>query len=71
VRLRGVDALRHAAGHAAGCRLQADALTRRRAAGDRTGRLFTLTAQVPTSEWAAQGARLRECVASFRVFEQS
>jgi hypothetical protein len=66
VRLRGIDAARHAAGT-----LQADAQTRRRAAGDRSGRLFTLTAQVPTSEWAAQGARLRECVASFRVFEQS
>ena len=36
--------------------------------GDAGGRLFTYTAQVPQADWVAQEARLRECVASFRVW---
>lgn len=37
--------------------------------GDRRGRLFTLTVQVPEADWATKQALLRECAASFHVFE--
>jgi hypothetical protein len=37
--------------------------------GDRNGRLFTLTVQTPTKLWDAQEALLRQCAASFHVFE--
>jgi hypothetical protein len=36
--------------------------------GDRTGRLFTLTAQVPERDWSARETQLRQCAAAFNVF---
>lgn len=37
--------------------------------GDRRGRLFTLTVQVPQATWPQREALLRPCAASFRVWE--
>jgi hypothetical protein len=38
--------------------------------GDRSGRLFTLTVQAPEADWGVKGPLLRQCAASFSVFDR-